>query len=382
MIHFNDRCSKKRDQLSKPLLVFLAGSMLVWSVQSQASDLNEEIRFLESQVINSRLAIKSFEIIFDIIEKTERESSNYKVVRRHYFVDRDKMRIDTTYRLRVELPEHVTVPPEYTDITVWGDEHCYRFSNNPIYDEGQVFDMVMEVSQRVGDDDGLYFDCRILGLTASGMETNPPLNVFLGNSVRKDFSLSEESINGVPCKKISAIFPNGAQWATWVAPSQGYSVLKMECGRKDSQDIARWELIDCTELHVGEYENSGMWFPTHSFYRRFENNEWKTCEVLSVKVASLNKPLPSELFTPKGIGVPVGKKVFVTGEQTVRPLYWDGTQIVGESSSVLPPLPSRGNGTRYLLAAMGLALICAGCLMKYFELSKKQKEKQQDKSGD
>jgi hypothetical protein len=96
---------------------------------------------------------------------------------------------------------------------------------------------------------------------------------------------------------------------------------------------------------------------------------------LAIEVVSFNKPLDPKLFDERGLDLPVGTLVLMDPEPVPDTYTWDGEKIVGLSGATLEPDTStRSNAFNYFLMAAGLALISLGCLFKYFELVKKNRQ--------
>jgi hypothetical protein len=335
-----------------------------------ADDMQEESLALERKVMENRLKMERFEIIINFVSGTENKIENYDCIRFHYFVDnnKNKMRIDSTFRLTAQVPAGVEVPPEYTSIESWDEDQIYLFQKGMCFSNGRAVGLALIARERASQDtpNRTIVDCRVLGLTPIGLTAAVPLNFILLDSNRKNFSIIEESISGIPCKKISSEHPNGAVTITWVAPTLGYSVLKMRMSSVDNS------LVDEADYTVAEYKKSGIWFPTVSEYKRMKNAKVELFQNLSVQVVSLNEPLPADIFNPKSFDVPLGKTAYVQGKESIGKLFWDGNKIANENKTVVDFIPIRGNTFRYFLIAAGLALISVACLFKYFELRKKK----------
>jgi hypothetical protein len=348
------------------LLIFIVPSFVL------AADMREESLALEQKAMENRLKMESFEVIIDIVSGTENKIDGYDCIRFHYFVDnnKNKIRLDSTFRLTAQVPVGVEVPHEYTFIESWDDDQIYLFQKGLQLYNGVATGLALIARERTNQDtiNRTIVDCRVLGLTSIGLTAAVPLNFVLLDPNRKNFSIVEESINGIPCKKISSEHPNGAVTITWIVPAQGYSVLRMRMSSADNS------LVDQADYTVAEYKNSGIWFPTISEYKRMRNGNIESFQNLSVQVVSLNEPLPADIFNPKSFDVPLGKTAYTAGKKSIGKLYWDGNKIANENETVLNsiPIPSRGNAFRYFLIAAGLALISIACLFKYLELRKKK----------
>jgi hypothetical protein len=112
-----------------------------------------------------------------------------------------------------------------------------------------------------------------------------------------------------------------------------------------------------------------LWFPTTMYYKRTENTE-TTCNVkTTIKVISLNEPLPPNTFSPKGIGILKPDTPVAWHLDRNRPmegeLVWNGNEIVAvDEFGKMMRESTRFSSFNIFLILLGAAMICFGIGLK------------------
>jgi hypothetical protein len=199
------------------------------------------------------------------------------------------------------------------------------------------------------------------------------LTSLIGNPHRKDLEMTDDVIDGIACKKISCMRKIGNQnfyrnMIVWIAPEYGYNPIRFLSWNEERG------FRYTANLKIEKHKESGIWFPVSYIEDEMADGKPYSHDEYQVQIFSLNKKLPKETFTPKGIKVPIGTRVYIYPPPAVDNFFWDGEKIAGEFGTVLEPTEvPPNNATRYFFIACGLALISLACLFKYFELRKKKK---------
>jgi hypothetical protein len=316
------------------------------------------------------------------------EISNKKVI--EYYVDGIKNRTDRTFPYEKQIEGRAET---YTDITAEDGNNQYSYSTKVLEDGTLValsvtplnysqpsFKNKMEkleyhVTTKIED-------IRVLGFVTTGMNVGPyHFTVFIELIPKCDdkniLTMEDDEIDGVKCKKISYVIPSisnpskiSSFHRIWIAPEQGYSILRHEGEPGDHS------FLDRTDVTVTKHEKTGLWVPVKSKFERTAEKDGKKfikrSEYLTLEYLSLNENIPDEVFTPAAMNIPAGRSVHIVPAPK-EPTFGDGNKITNESETAFASviLPSRGNAFRYFLIAAGLALISVACLFKYLELRKK-----------
>jgi hypothetical protein len=370
---------------------FFPLSVLICLLTSQifASPTPLEIAKYGNKAVENRLKIKSWHVriqrqSFDIRRKEEPER---KIVA-EYYVDGIKNRSDVTFPYKKQFEGHAET---FTDITAEDGKNRYFYSTEVLeggtpvalsvtplnYSQPSFKNKMEELDYRATAKIG--GDFRALGFVSTGLIVSPSnFAVFVQNCEnRSDLKMEDDEIVGIKCKKISYVYRHQDDPSKitmyhrfWVAPEQGYSILRKEGEPGDHS------FLDRTDVTVTKHEKTGLWVPVMSKFERIAEKDGKKfikrSEYLTLEYLSLNENIPDETFTPATINIPVGRAVHIVPAPK-EPMFWDGEKITSESgvafASVI--IPSHGNAFRYFLIAAGLALISIACLFKYFELRKK-----------
>ena len=338
---------------------------------------NNDVQVVEKKVLDNRLGIKSWHVRF-----TDKEFRHVRrpdvpglenhgdVVGRDFYRDKDKIRQDTFY---CKTNPDGSRGDSATSISAWSNDRNYSFFKEPNRtDRVHVLTSVSRDLALKDLKDGAIpsTDIRLLGMVPFGTYFGKhELTSLVANPNRTNLSMVEESFDGVSCKKITFLDRRNVERKLWIDPQKGYSVIRIE------SDSDKLNFHNVTEVTVEKHADSGIWFPVRCVCEEKDNaGKRLTYTETEVEVVSFNKSLDLKWFEPISMGVPIGNPASSIPGIPGENYFWDGQKIVGENELVVPIGIRRGNAIRYLLIAMGLALICAGCVGKYLELSKNKRK--------
>lgn len=175
-----------------------------------------------------------------------------------------------------------------------------------------------------------------------------------------------ERIAEMECWRIDYKIPGDISFSLWVAQADTSRVVRVA----SDFDVEGTHFIDCIDVETEMRKDGNIWFPTALHYRRTENDIMTCNAETTIKIVSLNEPLPADTFSPKGIsflkpGTPVAwhldrDRPFPEGE-----LEWDGEQVVlVDEFGKMMRESSHFSPFRIFCILLGLALICIGIGMK------------------
>ena len=234
------------------------------------------------------------------------------------------MRCDISRPYREKVPG--VREDHYTDMQVWGDEERSTYSTQRFADGSKV---VLDVRPRETVLKGMpdhkipIFDVRVLGFLTTGLLAQGDIGKLIGHPERSNLSMVDETLEGIPCKKICFVILNAkknpVKNSFWIAPEMGYSVIQNESSRDRFRSY--------TKLVVKEYRNTGLWFPVSSISEALDDGKRLTYEKLTIDVLSLNEPLDAKYFTIGNLNVLPGTRVTGIPTPDNVKLIWDGKEI-------------------------------------------------------
>lgn len=186
------------------------------------------------------------------------------------------------------------------------------------------------------------------------------------NMKKNQVEITPDNYEGYHAWKIRfATDVNGAEMTcdVWVVPDWDWAMGRCQTSWKEEGSE--------TQYRYAEHVRAGAWFPSRIVSRSFYKGALRVTEEVSVEVRSLNEPIPADVFTPKGFGVPAGTRVRLlpsVDEWTSR-REWNGEQIVPVSRDSMDASSeqlTKGNrgwlriALGVILAAMGTALVVWG----------------------
>lgn len=126
-----------------------------------------------------------------------------------------------------------------------------------------------------------------------------------------------------------------------VAPEMGHSVVFMEykCYYNDETEPGD---VASVESDITLHKKSGIWFPSQVRYLQFSQGKKIKEEITDFEVVSLNQPIPEDVFTFAGMGVPVGHRVMDVTKDSADAAIWDGEKVV--RLRAVPPLADSETG--------------------------------------
>jgi hypothetical protein len=343
-----------------------------------------DIDALEKKTLEGRLLITSWQVVF-----SNEQESKHSVplmpgtvetgapVRQEFWYDgKVRMREDFTF-----VKEGHTVQDKngtFVRTHIWGDDYYYSYFSG-LDTDVEKWALTSIARKLALESMGLensppLTDIRLLGMVPfATFIANRKITDIIGNASRTELIMVDDNIDGIACKKISFLDDRSIPTSVWIAPNQGHSIIRIE------RNSEKFDFHTTMVVRVTKHEPSGIWFPTECLCTETDNaGNIRHRQDIRIISASFNSPIPDDIFTPKTMNVPKGtsaSKVDRVGEASGN-LIWDGNQIVNEWEAALADLdiPARNNVTFYLLTAIGLALICVGCLLKYLDMLKKRRE--------
>jgi hypothetical protein len=252
-------------------------------------------------------------------------------------------------------------------IDVWsGDKYIRWTDNSHAAGENKV-----AVTVAFANDKGVIGisqprDPRRLGLVTSDFLNivHYPLDKFLTNPARRNTTVTQEEYDGVICTLVTITTQNRATVRAWIAADRGYNVLKMDASIDHGG--SRW--TDTIETEVEQVTPGMIWFPTRYHYKRTLKGA-DVEEQGTIQVVSLNEPIPPEVFTLQGIGVPPGWPVTDHTRPDINtPLAWDGSRIVSVTKAQREIEAAWRLNIFYAACAVVLALVSAVLFWRFLSL--------------
>lgn len=126
------------------------------------------------------------------------------------------------------------------------------------------------------------------------------------------------------------------------------------------------------ESEVALHEESKVWFPKAVHYECHVDGKRTQEEITEFEVVSLNRPMVEELFTFKGMGLPIGHAVMDLTDVSAAKKFWDGDRIVrveGRSAPLVDKDESQdvnGAEIRQLITGGALLCVCVSAVL-YFK---------------
>lgn len=313
-------------------LCSLLAVVVPWSATCGASEVAE----IEDRVLAGRTAITQAHMVFEssITYLKDSEERPLDIVRTFY-LDGEKVRCDE--RRRYDQQQWFIRQPYdpgaayFTEKRCFSEDEFFLYSDCVSADGKQLIVRVTERGRALKIDGYRVPDLRNLGLTPDSFANSgfDLMERFIRAPHRENLSVSPAVEQGEECQRIQFTL-RGTFVQVWVAPSKGYSILRHR-GEFDFEDT---HYVDDIQLNVKEHNESGIWFPVSSHYRRTENGRRTREERLKVTIVSLNGPLDPKLFTLAGLDIPVGERVSKQGASPLDyHLVWDGDRVISTRAS-------------------------------------------------
>jgi hypothetical protein len=334
----------------------------------------------ERRAIENRKKIQRYHIEVECSSFDRYHPHSQTIVGRSFFVDGDSMRYDTKYKRKVHFKDESDF---YSLIHIWTKDQFIEYLSGA--DEaGEKWAVSIKPRDEETDNaNPLPPDIRSLGFNPCGYLSSAIEN-YVGDTERSNLSVTDELLNGVPCKKIEYTHAKyGSVRTYWIAPSLGYSVIRMMVyydgiPRESTQELSA-PMTNCTDVEVSEYKNTGLWFPkTMNFVRTNKaTEEIELKQEFNINIVSLNERIAPEIFTLKALNMPAGTPVMLMPESIDNNYFWDGYDIKSEFGVPYAKSdePKSHSFLRTILILIGLGLICAACIAKYIELRQNNKKK-------
>jgi hypothetical protein len=320
----------------------------------------------ERKAIENRKSITRYNLEIKI-----NQSDVPDLVGLNFCVDGDNLRHERVYSRVVRSKDFKDL---YSIVYVYQKDKVTTFMNE--FGEGDPATSVTIVPR---DTDELILppDIRMIGMNPICYAYHE-IETVLGRADREDSTVTDEILNGIACKKFTYIHPEfGVKYTYWIAPKFGYSVIRMHSyydGKPRSPTQEPTAITSYTDSIVSEYKNTGIWFPTELHHVFTVGGKLERTQDMFVKIISLNEPIDPELFTLKGLNVPAGTAVILLPESEYDNFFWDGHEIKSERGYNLstPQNTDRLAIVRLVLIVIGLGLIAAACLVRYFKMIAKK----------
>ena len=333
----------------------------------------------EKLAIENRKKISRYVIEMDCESFDPYDKNFSKIVGRAFFFDGKNTRNDTRVKRDVQIRGEDDI---YNRIQVWTKDKLIDFTQGA-EEDGNRSGVAIRPIETARNENAIPRDPRSIGMSPNGFMLHESIEKKLGCTERENPKSSDEIIRGVSCKRFTYTHPRyGTVNNYWIAPSLGYSVIRIESFHDGVPRAFPQEpndpMTNRTELEVSEYKSTGLWFPTSMKFVR-TNEKTKDIELrenYTIRAISLNDTIDSDLFTLKGLDIPVGNYVMLLPDSAGDNFFWDGNEIQSEHGSVInrPSDTKRYTLFRTALIVVGLGLIAAACFSRYIQLHSNQRK--------
>ncbi len=347
-----------------PLFLFLAGMQA-----PTAESIERAFAASRTDLTAGRLTIE-----VDITRSHPRDHKE-TFVETIYF-DGQRFRCDRT-------PSGVT--PTYRTIYC---EHCEREKCYVFFDERALDPKMRQLplrlemmglvpgTGRVGGD--RKFDPRVIGVGARSFFAYQSISVgrFVGRTDRSPPTVAPAEWHGKVAWVVSCRLNHGPSTRATYVPDLGYSMVKYELNAepKEPGDVPVKLVMESEPDQFGPKKH---WFPRKVLYQSFRGNELTEKNVIHVKEAVFNEPLPADTFKIAGMGVPPGAAVMMLVPGAVGSYVWDGSKIVGvktprpvAEADKAPEAETDRWRARWSTASVALSLAGVAALGVYYRRSR------------
>lgn len=313
----------------------------------------QAIEEIEECAIMSRAAIRSGHVTLHV-----NASDCNGEQRETYDIRFDEHRVREDVTRVCEPADCVGGQAAYTRTTIAGPDRFYTYSDQ-LLKNGTTYALYYDDRSNVRRDVWKAIpDPRVIGLAPDGVQASFAwrLNSFLTGPNRSDLKVEERQLGGVTCKVIAGVDTRfGVQFEEWIAPQQGYSVLRV----RSSLVAEGVEYVDQVDVAVAQDPPSQVFFPTSTAFKRTEVGNVVMEQNAKIAVQCLNCMLADSLFDVKSMNVPPGTPVAYAYESNKR-AFWNGASIEEERfGHDLAHAADAVSDGRWALVSLNLAVIAA-----------------------
>ncbi|MDR1384891.1 MAG: hypothetical protein LBJ67_13745 [Planctomycetaceae bacterium] len=306
-------------------------------------DTLQDIEKVEKQTLHNRRAIKSWHVrtytnrilheeTGDVLDNEGSILPNGDIQRRlytDYYYDGQHTREDTFF-------EYGTPAQQGIDFFSWDDRYCYLYTTGLDDEKGKFAIQADTVKEALEKRGGImpFLDIRIFGMFPTGLALRSfELTSRIGNPDRTNLEMTDDTIEGIACKKISFLDHRQNSCVIWIATELGYNPIRFDSWNDEKG------FRNTVNLKIEKHKESGIWFPVSSIGDELYKGKPYSHTEDRVEIISFNKPFPIETFGLKEMNAPVGTRVYIVPPPNPADnFFWDGEKIASEFGTVLEPL--------------------------------------------
>ena len=334
------------------------------------SDENQDVASIEERILTNRRKIISGNVHLEskgfYSSRNEVKYVNKEVT---IWFDGEKIRSDTKLPY-MDDAEHAG--QFYREI------NCYA-NNKHIMWSDKVFPLNGRLSLRIdetgGSSDHKKTDKKIAHPRLIGMIPVDSANLakyhldsIVGQSAREAPSLQYVMYQGLNCCLIKYTAKSNAKISMWISPEFDYNPLRME----SEVDVSGDRYHNSVECRLGQLSDNTAWLPEWCHYTMRLNDRLVQEEQLKIKLNSVNVPLPADIFTVDGLGIPSGIHITRLPRDPRGEVYWDGKKIVpATADQYFNNLPSKTIEHRLTYYIIGFQFVAALAMICWYIIKKR-----------
>lgn len=324
-------------------------TIVLFAMPTKGGHAAEETRvlFLEKHALQQRRKLASGICEIDSnVTYAENSPHQNRRVRVTAYLDGKRRRID--YLLGPESDAQAVQP--YRQAISLTDEMLFQYTDKKMNDGSHLISYLAKPTAARRKHAEIP-DFRLVGFCTTTFANllHHSLNSFVGSRRNvESIELNDPEIeNGIEVECITYHRSDG-KVRVWIAPGRQFNITRIDA---DGGDVR-----ETIEVSVSESEGYG-WFPSVVKYERWEDGKNVKTEMLRLTLKSANQNLSSSLFTPAGMNIPVGTRVYDQRERRPQALVFDGKSLVSATPHTSPAAlrDDEPSSTRtYLLVANGI----------------------------
>ncbi len=302
-----------------------AGSAVIFLAAAAGAVVDADADSLERRAFEVRRAVESYDV--SVTFRHPVNPHGIRWVSARYYFDGTRIRCDHTECYSPADRFDGLSDETYRTVNIYKpEEHiCFSFQElpEPLRRAVEVDRMSERVRQKY-DEALVQHDIRALGFHPSGLFPNMRIDDMLRSMAYPEREVAEEYVNGRKCTRISLSLTSGVRCCVWMAPDAGCSIVRCT---SESAGAGGVDVSSEVDLEVKEWRMSGLWFPvSYDHVLRIDGEVYQR-DCASLRINSLNEPLPADTFELAGIGIPPGRSV-VTVPSDDGKAIWDGKAVV------------------------------------------------------